>query len=66
MKQLQKNHPTTSTLAVRVGGKVLNNHVLSKFHVWFVRNKRTTDTIFIIKTTLLPKDKAGMLLLVFR
>jgi hypothetical protein len=39
-------------VADRLGEWLVNSGVLRRFQAGFVRNKRTTDNMFIIKTTL--------------
>jgi hypothetical protein len=39
-------------LARRLRGWLINNKILSRFQAGFVKDKRTTDNIFVIKTTV--------------
>jgi hypothetical protein len=48
-------------LAGRLGDWLINNRVLSKFQAGFVINKRTTDNIFMIKSTIDKYLKAYLL-----
>jgi hypothetical protein len=42
----------SSVLAGRLRDWLINNRILSKFQAGFAIKKRTTDSIFVIKTTI--------------